>query len=116
MCLYENERIKVFPDTDVEAYIRYFRNQGYLCQLEGDELVIGKRVRLTYKSTKLGKLIYDKRNAKQIPRGKFADMLGVTVDTVFKWEIGQRKPFDYNLNHIIEILEITEEELKECQI
>lgn len=116
MLLQENERIKVFPETDVDAYIRYFRNQGYSCKLEGNELVIGKKIRLTYDSIKLGELIHSKRNARKITRGQFADMLGVTVIAVFKWEIGQRKPYDYNLNNIIRILEISEEELKKCRI
>lgn len=116
MLLQENERIKIFPDTDVDAYIRYFRNEGYSCKVEGNEIVIGKKIRLTYGSTKLGKLIYNKRNEKKISRGEFAEKLGVSVDSVFKWEIGQRKPFDYNLNNIVEILDITERDLERCRI
>ncbi len=116
MYLYENERIKVFPETDVEAYIRYFRNQGYTCHLEGDEIVIGKQIRLTYNYQGLGSLIYKKRTEKDISRGYFAKMVEVNVDTVYKWEIGQRMPYDFNLQRIVKILGITEEELKECQI
>ena len=116
MYLYENERIKVFPETDVDAYIRYFRNQGYTCHLEGNEIVIGKPIASTYNYKNLGCLIYKKRTEKGISRGYFAKMVEVNVDTVYNWEIGQRMPFKYNLERIMKILDITEEELKGCQI
>ena len=112
----EGDRIKTFPDTDVEAYLRCFRQQGYKCTLEDNYIVIGQKVKWKYDSKKLGELIYSKRRAKKITRGQFAEMMQVTPNAVFSWEIGRFAPREYYLKDIVKFLDITEEELKECRI
>lgn len=114
--IFEGERIKVFSDTNVDAYLRYFRQRGFSCRLEDNEIVIGKKVVWHYDSEKLGNLIYSKRRAKEMTRGQFAEIMEVTPNSVFTWEIGRFVPREYYLTKIQEILDISEGELEECRI
>lgn len=112
----EGEKIKVFSDTDVEAYLRYFNHKGYKCQVEDGYIVVGGRKIWRYDSKKIGEVIYNKRNNLNMSRGEFAEIMEVTPYTVFTWEAGRFSPRDYYMKKIQEILDISEGELKECRI
>lgn len=112
----EGDRIKVFPETKVDVYLRHIRQSGYNCHLEDNFIVIGEKVTWKYDSKKLGSLIYSKRNEKHMTRLEFAEVIEVTPNSVLSWEIGRFAPREYYLSGIKQILDITEEELKECRI
>ena len=46
--LFAGERIKFFPETDVKSYTRYIAHKGFEYSIEGDEIVVGKRIKLVY--------------------------------------------------------------------
>ena len=114
--LLAGDRIKIFPETDVKSYLRWIKGQGYLCSVKGDEIVVGHKFILKYNAEELGKLIFKKRMKKKMSIGDFADAVEVTAVTVFDWEIGRKQPRDYNLKSIVEVLEISQEELEKCRI
>ena len=116
MSLYEGERIKIFPDTNIDSYIRWIRSQGYLCHVDINEIVVDEKAFKTIDKVALGKLINQKRTKKKITIGEFADIIQATPRTVFHWEIGRMQPREYFIEQIRDVLEISQEELEQCRI
>ncbi len=115
--LYEGERIKIFPDTDIRTYKNWISSQGFSYFVHGEYIVIGRKGKcFTYDATALGKLISSHRKAKGMDRFELADRIGVIEDSVFEWEIGRKQPKENNLLKLREVLDITKEELEKCLI
>ena len=116
MNLYTGLKIWTFPETDVKAYARMIRSEGFKVIVEKNYILVGDEIRIgTIDSIALGNLIKKKRLSKGISRDTLADLLGVSRGTIFNWEIGRTKPQRRNLEEIETILNITEGEL-ECLI
>lgn len=107
-------KIKIFPETDTTAYVQMISVRGFNCEVHHDYILVKERKKL-YDSDKLGRMLRKKRIAKRIYREDLAEKLGVTEDTVRRWEYGLQTPKSARLEKIIEILEISRKELKECQ-
>ena len=116
MSLFEGERIKFFPDTDIKSYTRYIEHKGFEYSIEGDEIVVGKRIKLVYDSEELGKLIFYKRLKKKMNRTELGNKLEVTGYAVYTWEIGRYQPRQMYMGDLRDILEISQEELDKCRI
>ena len=116
MALFKGERIKVFPETDVKSYTRYIEHKGYEYSIEGNEIVVGKKVKQIYNSEELGKLIFYKRLKKKMDRTELGKKLEVTGYAVYTWEIGRYQPKPMYLGMMREILGISQEELDKCRI
>lgn len=114
--LFSGERIKFFPETDVKSYTRYIEHAGYEYTIEGDEIVVGKKVKQVYDSEELGKLIFYKRLKKKMNRTELGKKLEVTGYSVFTWEIGRFQPRPMYIGMLREILGISQEELDKCRI
>ena len=114
--LFAGERIKFFPETDVKSYTRYIAHKGFEYSIEGDEIVVGKRIKLVYDSEELGKLIFYKRIKKKIDRTELGKKLEVTGYAVYTWEIGRFQPKPMYIGMLREILGISQEELDKCRI
>lgn len=114
--LFSGERIKFFPETDVKSYTRYIEHRGFEYSIEGDEIVVGKRVKQVYDSEELGKLIFYKRLKKKMNRTELGKKLEVTGYSVFTWEIGRFQPRPMYIGMLREILGISQEELDKCRI
>lgn len=114
--LYEGERIKIFPDTDIRSYTNWISSQGFSYFIHGEYIVIGRKGKyFTYDAVALGRLICSHRKSKGWDRFDLAEKLNVSEDSVFEWEIGRKQPKEKNLLRLKEILEITKEELNKCQ-
>ena len=114
--LFAGERIKFFPETDLKSYTRYIELKGFSYTIEGDEIVIGPRVKIIYDSEELGKLIFYKRIKKKMDRTELGKKLEVTGYAVYTWEIGRFQPKPMYLGMLREILGISQEELDRCRI
>ena len=117
MKLHTGEIIWTFPDTDVEAYAKMIRNEGFNVTITKNYILVGEeRIIGSFDSVALGRLIKLKRLAKGVSRITMAEDIRVAQETVFNWEIGRTKPQRANLDAIKKYLNITEGELKECLI
>lgn len=114
--LFEGERIKIFPETNINAYTRWILSQGFTYTLEEDAIVITKKIYKKYDPNKLANLIREKRILWNMTRKDLADKVGVLEGTVFNWEVGRYIPYEYNLNIMKDVLNISERELERCQI
>lgn len=96
MDLSEGDRIKVFENTDVHSLIHYIRTQGFRAELHGEYiLIIGRyKYQKELKGVQFGNWLKNARREKGLTREKFAEACGVSVRTVWDWEIGIRYPKD----------------------
>ena len=117
MKLHTGEKIWTFPDTDVEAYAKMIREEGFQAIITKNYILVGEEKYIgTFDSVALGNLIKTKRLYWGVTRKKMAYHLHITEDTIFNWEIGRTKPQKTNLEAVKKYLGITEGELKECLI
>ena len=94
MDLKEGDKIKIFPDTDVLQYLDYIKRSGFRATREGNYIVIGKPYEY-YRSTDYGNQIKKARRAKGWTRAELAEKCGVKEATVFGWEIGRKRPQEW---------------------
>lgn len=96
MDLNTGDKIRIFENTDVDSYRRFIKEQGFRARLKGDYLIIGEPyARSEKKSIEYGKQIRRARRDNSMTRQELADAVGVTTETVFKWEIGRQIPRDW---------------------
>ena len=100
MKLKRGDKIKVFSDTDTDAYINYFDSIGLTSKLENGFIVItgynfrkyqgrGKDSQLLQD---IGKRIRDIRKKMYFTVDEIAEEIGTRPMTVYAWESGRRKP------------------------
>ena len=84
--------IKTFPDTDVHAYVRWIRENGFKADIYRDYIRVGKRRRNDIDRNEMARLIRTSRKARKLTREELSIRLGVSVDSVYAWEKGERIP------------------------
>lgn len=102
--LTEGLRIKTYPDTDIDAYVRWIRDEGFRVSVYRDAIVVGQK----YKSRQVDVRAYSKELRKRrIAAGfteiTFANALGVSQQSVRDWEAGRRMPSYFNRQIIEEV-------------
>lgn len=114
--MYSGMIIKTFPETDVDAYVRFIRDNGYKAHVfDGYIRVGGVLDNRRADRIPLGRLIKRKRKEKGITRTELAQMLNYTTTAVYDWEIGRRCPKAETMEKLKEILNITEGDMEKCQ-
>ena len=117
MALYEGERIKIFPDTDVNQYCRFIRKQGFSFKKEGEFLIVlRKNSRLEYDKETFAEILIHRMKIKGFTREKLAEEIGVTQQAIFYWEKGKIMPSKFSLEMMMPVLDITERDLEKCRI
>lgn len=112
--MYQGMKIKIFPDTDIEAYRRYIRDCGYSSSVHKEYIKVGKPLKVrALDGAKLGKILIKLRTYKRIDRPTIAKKIGVTEDAVYSWECGIRLPREAHLSKYCEILGVDKNELVE---
>lgn len=104
--LEEGMKIKIFPETNVESYVRFIREQGYKAEVYRDYIKVGKKKKRFIDRTIVGTDIRKARKKKGITREQLAEAVGVSVTTVFSWEIGRTAPRAYNYDELKKILDL----------
>ena len=102
MNLKTGDKIKVFPNSNVNAYANMIREEGFRCEREGEYLVVGEK----YKDLEMAALpstIKYARKRKGISQAQLAEMCEVTKQTVSNWKYGYTVPRD--MDKVKEILE-----------
>ena len=94
MELKEGDRIKIFPDTNIYTYMNFIKDSGFRCHLEGNHIVVDKAYEW-HRTSVYGKQIKEARKAKGWTRAELAEKCGVRESTVFDWELGTRRPQEW---------------------
>lgn len=115
MDIEQGMRIKTFNDTDVLAYVNLINDNGFRANVRSGYIEVGARLKTFYDKKELARLIRNRRVLKRLSKDMLADRLGVTRGTINCWEAGKITPNNYNMNHIMEVLNITKGELVKCE-
>lgn len=96
--MFTGEMIKVFPDTDIQAYTRMIHEAGFHSSLEGEYLIVGNPLVMASEEQRraLGRKITAQMKEKGYSREQLANELGVKLYTVWDWQLGRNSPNEYN--------------------
>ena len=97
MELYEGMVIKLFPDTDRDAYVKLVRDSGYKCYLKGYSLRIGRKIHEPVDQEARARKLRQARKLNGLTRAQVAEIIHVSKDTVYSWEIGRTYPNAKNI-------------------
>lgn len=114
--IYEGMKIKIFPDTDVDAYVRWIRSQGFKCFVHEEDIRVGSRIREANLNPRLtGEVIKVHMKQNKIRKNDLTRILNVSDTAVFDWMYGRRVPSQYYRQDLLELLKITPEEWERCR-
>lgn len=116
MALFEGERIKIFPETDVRQYGIWIHSQGFNYVRKDNYLIILGKTIIRYDKERFSVILNHRRRIKGMSKEKLAEITEVTENTVSNWENGRYMPSNYHLEKIMSVLDITERDLERCQI
>lgn len=108
------DKIKVFPDTDIDAYINYFDSIGFTSKHEKNYIIItgykpGRRRKDFDKLSEVGNRIKKIRKQMYFSIEELADEIGTTTITIQAWEDGRTIPKGPALNRFLEFAGATRE-------
>lgn len=102
MTFFTGEKIKIFPNTNVSAYMRAIKEEGFEVEREDDYIIVGTKLKHLQEVDVLPSTIRYARKRKGLTRKQLADMCEVTKQTVMNWEYGYTTPRE--LDRVKEIL------------
>lgn len=113
----KGQQIRIFKDTDTEAYARWIHDEGYNYKVGSEYItILGLRKR-TIDPLKLARTLRIARKKKGIRREDLCEAIGVKYETLFWWEIGRSKPRADNLEKYCGYVGLNVKDvIKECQI
>ena len=85
-------KIKIFPDTNVQAYKDMIYDEGYFCSLEGEYLVVGRPFKNMSQKTWFSYRFNEWRVRARLSKKEAAEMFGVLKPTIDRWESGATLP------------------------
>lgn len=107
-------KIKIFPDTDVEAYVRYIKEKGFNSTVYKDFILVEGSLKTEYiDKTALGNALIVARANRGISREEMSQAIGVSENAIFSWEIGRTIPRADNLKRFCEYAGINQKKLIE---
>lgn len=106
MEIFEGMEIKIFPETEKEAYIRLIHENGFHCHIKRDRIIVGNRLRDPVDKAEGAKRIKDARKLNGLTRQQAASRLGISRDTLVDWEMGRRYPNKKNRLRLAELYHV----------
>lgn len=101
------DRIKLFADTDRQAYVDLIHNMGFKCKVYANSIVVlGKSRYSDEDRMRIAKIINRAMRKKKISRAELAEKLQCHEETVLFWQRGRGIPCKYNLKLLSEILDV----------
>jgi len=91
----EGMKIKVFEDTNIDAYKDLINDLGFRCKLKGEYLIVGAPYKRQLKFA-VGKSIKEARLNSGLTVEEVAKKVNVLYETVCNWEIGESIPNETN--------------------
>lgn len=90
------DKIKIFPDTDIYAYMMMIHDMGYQCKKIKDFIIVGERYRLEIDHKEVARTIRHFRKRAKMSQKQLAEEIGVGIETVMNWEVGVSLPSKFN--------------------
>ena len=91
------DKIKVFEDTDIRAYINWVNSKGFYAHYFNGYIYIGDSFTANEKKrNKIARSIRKSREKTGLSIEELANKIGVRETTVFNWERGYSKPSEVN--------------------
>ena len=94
--MFEGMKIKIFPETDVNAYTDFIKSKGYSYKVNGNYIMIGKKTNKEEERRDFAKRLRTARREHKYSRRILADKIGVRENTIYNWEIAYSSPSDKN--------------------
>lgn len=113
----KGDQIRIFKDTDKEAYGRWIREEGYKYITGSEYITITGKRKYTLDALKLSRTLRMARKHKGIEREELCKAMGVCYDTMFSWEVGKSTPRTDNLEKYCSYVGLNVKDvIRECQI
>ena len=96
--------IKIFPDTFVDSYTNWIKEEGFNCKVYRDRIVILGRTYKMVDTEEMGRILRRARLEKKFSKALMAVRIGVGEETIRSWEAGRRKPAPRNLRRYCKIV------------
>lgn len=115
MTFFTGEKIKVFKETNTEAYIRVIREDGFKVTQKGEYLIVGERYKRKYGKKDWGKLdcignrIHSIRKQMYFTTEELAEEIGTKANTIEAWEEGRTIPNGKTFERFLEFSGATRE-------
>jgi len=117
----KGSKLRIFPETDVDSYVRYFEMQGLACEVcSGFILITGRKSRKpvyintqTTSNEAIGKRIKYIRNQIQFSIKEVAEEINVNRALIEAWEEGKAIPKGKALERFCELSGATKEYILE---
>lgn len=107
MELYEGMTIKIFPETDKDAYVRFIRDNGFKCYLKSDCIRIGRKIHEPVDKEARARKLIQARKLNGLTRAEAAEKIHVSKDTLYSWEIGRTYPNKTNQERLKELYQVS---------
>ena len=105
MELQKGDRIKIFPETNVAAYVSMIHDYGFNCQVVKRKYIeIGEPFKINKEKLRTGRIIYKAMFDKNINVEELSNTIGVSENTIDNWLFGRNTPDKYNRQKLKEIL------------
>ena len=99
--MFEGMEIKVFPDTNIQAYIKMINDEGYDAFYQNNKIYVGKQIKSDF-AIDLSKA----RKKKNMSIQQMADKLQISYTTLLSYEKDKRTPGKYIMGKIKEFMEV----------
>lgn len=115
MTFFTGEKIKVFKETNTEAYIRVIREYGFKVTQKGEYLIVGERDKRKYgkkdwdKLESAGSRIRFIRKRMYFTAEELAEEIGTKAITIEAWEDGRTIPKGKTFERFLEFSGATRE-------
>ena len=103
----KGDKLTIFPNTDVEAYKRYFESMGLKSIVKNGYIIIDGVV--PKKLDKTAGRIKDIRIRMYFSVDELAEEIGTTVKTIEAWEDGRTRPQGRAFKNFLELSGATKE-------
>lgn len=94
--MFEGMKIKIFPDTDVKAYVDLVKSNGFAYKVTDKYILVGKQAHDEEAMKDFARRLRRARRDHRYSRRQLADKIGVREETVYNWEIAYTTPSDKN--------------------
>lgn len=94
--MFEGMKIKIFPETDVKAYVELVKSNGFRYKVTKTHIIVGKQVHEEEEMKDFARRLRRARRDHNYSRRQLADKIGVLENTIYNWEIAYTTPCEKN--------------------